>query len=242
MLLNEMFMFNPRNAYQNYAVATNTSEKIKYTYMGMLLPRMGNATYSTSGELSPLLKDPCLRTIGIGTRIFLGGTQGYVAWNGTQFNTGKPRNSMGIPLSNSATLSVVGDMKKMSPDFIRAAYFEKYGVSLFVGIGIPIPVLDEDMARCVAVGNGEIETTVLDYGVMEHPPIGQVSYRQLQEGHIVVNGRKIRTAPLSSVRVARTIAQRLKEWIGRSEFLLSEPVERFPEVNGLQSLEVREVS
>ncbi len=51
--INEMIMFNPRNAYQNYPAAVNASNRIKYTYMGSLLPRMGNANYSTSGELSP---------------------------------------------------------------------------------------------------------------------------------------------------------------------------------------------
>lgn len=239
--VNEMIMFNPRNAYQNYGVAVNTSDKIKYTYMGSLLPRLGNATFSTSGELSPLLKDPYLRTIGIGTRIFLGGAQGFVAWNGTQFNTGKARNSLGIPMSNAATLAVVGDMKQMSTDFIRAAYFEKYGVSLFVGIGIPIPVLDEEMARNVSAGNEEIETTIFDYGKTDRPAMGTVNYRQLQEGTIEVQGKVVRTAPLSSISAARNIAARLTEWIRKGEFLLTEPVQHFPQVNGLKSLEVRGV-
>ncbi len=45
--------------------------------------------YSTSGQLSPLLKDPYFRTIGIGTRIFFGwGGKGYVVWHGTQHAPG----------------------------------------------------------------------------------------------------------------------------------------------------------
>jgi uncharacterized protein (DUF39 family) len=68
--VNEMILFNPRNAYQNYNVAVNSTSQMKYTYMGNLLPNMRNATYSTSGELSPLLNDPEMKTIGIGTRIF----------------------------------------------------------------------------------------------------------------------------------------------------------------------------
>ncbi len=76
--INEFYLFNPRNAYQNYAAATNSTNRIRYTYMGSLLPpRFSNVTYSTSGELSPpLLNDPYLRTIGLGTRIFLGGGEG----------------------------------------------------------------------------------------------------------------------------------------------------------------------
>ena len=74
-------MFNPRNAYQNYNVAVNSTSKLKFTYMGTLLPVFGNANFSTSGELSPLLNDPELRTIGIGTRIILGALP--VTWHGT---------------------------------------------------------------------------------------------------------------------------------------------------------------
>lgn len=85
--INECILFNPRNAYQNYAAATNSTSQTRYTYMGVLEPHFGNVSYSTTGEYSPLLKDPTFRTIGIGTRIFLGGSIGYVAWNGTQFNT-----------------------------------------------------------------------------------------------------------------------------------------------------------
>src|SRR5690554_2129943 len=32
--INQAYMFNPRNAYQNYPAATNTSAKTIYTYMG----------------------------------------------------------------------------------------------------------------------------------------------------------------------------------------------------------------
>jgi len=72
--INNAILFNIRNAYQNYEVATNLSNKTLYTYMGILKPKLGNANYSTSGQLSPLLNDPYYKTIGIGTRIFLGET------------------------------------------------------------------------------------------------------------------------------------------------------------------------
>ena len=71
--LNEVVLFNPRNVYQNYNVAVNLSDKIIYTYMGVLKPKLGNANYCSAGQLSPLLNDPYYKTIGVGTRIFLGG-------------------------------------------------------------------------------------------------------------------------------------------------------------------------
>lgn len=234
--VNEMFLFNPRNAYQNYNVAVNTTDKIKYTYMGTLLPNLRNATYSTSGELSPLLNDPEFRTIGLGTRIFLGGTEGYVVWPGTQFNTGKPKNEFGVPVSNSATIAVIGDLKQMSSEYLRAAYYEKYGVSLFVGIGIPIPVLDEDMARRLSIRNEQIETTVLDYGSEGTPALGRVNYEQLRSGTIKVNGKKVRTAPVSSLEKARKIAGLLKEKIQKGEFEITKPVMQFPSNTSLKGL------
>lgn len=237
--VNEMIMFNPRNAYQNYNVAVNSTSKMKYTYMGTLLPSFGNATFSTSGELSPLLNDPEMRTIGIGTRIFFGGTTGYVAWHGTQFNTGKPVNEHGVPVGNSATLALIGNAKEMNTRFIRAAYFEKYGVSLFVGVGIPIPVLDEDLARRVMIRNSQIETNILDYGSPGHDILGRANYESLFSGEISLNGKKIRTAPLSSLRVAREIAETLRREISAGRFLLTAPVENFRKTSGLNSLDIR---
>lgn len=237
--INEFIMFNPRNAYQNYNVAVNSTSKLKYTYMGTLLPAFGNANFSTSGELSPLLNDPELRTIGIGTRIFFGGATGYVAWNGTQFNTGKSRNEFGIPVGNSATLALIGDARQMSTRFIKAAYFEKYGVTMFVGVGIPVPVLDADMAKRVSIRNSQIETNIIDYGSGSFEILGQVDYETLFSGEILLNGRKIRTAPLSSVKIAREIAEILKNEITEGRFLLSEPVALFPKTSGLNSLKVR---
>ncbi|HLN22254.1 MAG TPA: homocysteine biosynthesis protein [Bacteroidales bacterium] len=237
--INEFTMFNPRNAYQNYNVAVNSTSKIKYTYMGTLLPSLGNANFATSGELSPLLNDPELRTIGIGTRIFFGGATGYVAWSGTQFNTGKPLNEHGVPVGNAATLALIGDARQMDTRFIRAAYFEKYGVSLFVGIGIPIPVLDEDMARRVSIRNSQIQTNILDYGTGKFELLGRIDYKTLFSGEMVLNGKKIRTAPMSSIMVAREIASILKEEISKGRFLLTEPVALFPKTSGLNKLQIR---
>lgn len=238
--INEFTLFNPRNAYQNYNVAVNSRPKMIHTYMGTLLPNMRNATYSTAGELSPLLNDPEMRTIGIGTRIFLGGTQGFVVWNGTQFNTGKPKNEYGIPVSNAATIAVIGNLKEMTSEFLQAVYYDKYGISMFIGIGIPIPILDEDIARRVSIKNSEIETSVLDYGSEGTPKLGQVTYEELQSGSIKVNGKKIRTAPVASLAKARIIAGKLKESLQNGSFEISRPVQLFNKNNSLNGLKETE--
>jgi L-aspartate semialdehyde sulfurtransferase len=238
--INEFTLFNPRNAYQNYNVAVNTTQKMIHTYMGTLLAGMRNATYSTSGELSPLLNDPDLRTIGIGTRIFLGGAQGFVVWNGTQFHTTKPKNDFGVPVTNAATIAVIGNLKEMSPEYLQAVYYENYGVSMFVGIGIPIPILDEEMARRVSIANSQIETSVLDYGTVGQPKLGQVTYQELQSGSIKVKGKKVRTAPVSSLSKARKIAAKLKEWLQNGRFEITQPLQLFPQNTSLNSLKETE--
>jgi len=239
--INQAFMFNPRNCYQNYSAATNSSDRILYTYMGTLLPQCGNVTYSTSGQLSPLINDPYCRTIGIGTRVFLGGAQGYVAWEGTQHNPGQKRGENGVPLGPAGTLALIGDIKQMDARFIRAAVFEKYGVTLFVGVGIPIPMLDEDMAIKTAVRDDRIFTNVIDYSVSDgpRPVLRSVSYAELRSGRIELNGKLVPTAPLSSIKKAREIALMLKQKIMSGEFFVSQPVASLPDSNSINKLEIR---
>ncbi len=238
--LNEAYLYNPRNCYQNYNAAINTSKKRIYTYMGILHPNMGNITYSTSGELSPLLNDPLYRTIGMGTRIFLAGNQGYVSWQGTQFNSGCVRDENGVPVGGAGTLAVIGDLRGMDTRYIQPAVFERYGVSMFVGIGIPIPILDEEMMRYVSVENKDLHTNLIDYSDSDHPVVRKVSYEELRSGSVEVNGKVIRTSPLSSLDRAREIADVLGSWIKKGEFFLQEPIQMFPQGNTLNSLKIRE--
>jgi uncharacterized protein (DUF39 family) len=227
--INQAILFNPRNGYQNYNVAVNTSARKIYTYMGILLPNLGNATYSTSGQLSPLLNDPEFITIGLGTRIFLGGAQGYIVWEGTQFYPQILKDEGGKTIYKGGTLAVMGDLKEMSTDYIRAAIFKGYGVSLVVGIGIPIPILNSEVMKGVAIKDEDIYTEIIDYSFphRERPSLGWVNYKQLREGNITIRGENVPTSPLSSYAKAREIAQKLKEEILNGKFLLQKPIQRF---------------
>jgi len=233
--LNEAILFNPRNATQNYEVAVNLSDKVIYTYMGMLKPNLGNAYYCSAGQLSPLLNDPYYKTIGIGTRIFLGGGVGYVIWNGTQHNPNVPRTEEGIPKVASGTLAVVGDLKQMSPEWLRGTSITGYGADLTVGIGVPIPILNEEILGYTMISDEKIYAPVVDYS--KSYPSGssevlcEVSYAELKTGMITVRGKKVPAAGLSSYAKAREIAQILKEWIKRGKFLLTEPVFPLPSID-----------
>lgn len=227
--LNQAYMYNPRNCYQNYNIATNSSDRTIHTYMGTLLPNYANMTYSTAGELSPLLKDPKLRTIGIGTKIFFGGSTGYVAWQGTQCVQDHTRYEDGEDY-NGATLALVGDMKQMSPRYVRGATMQDYGVTIYLGVGIPIPVLDEDLMYDLSRPNEELWTNLKDYslGRRARPNLARYNYAQLRSGSVEFNGRKVKTSPMSSLAMAREIAGLLKDNIAAGEFTLQQPIAQFP--------------
>jgi uncharacterized protein (DUF39 family)/CBS domain-containing protein len=218
--LNQFYLLNFRNCYQRYNCAVNGSDETIYTYMSKLLPRLRNATFSGAGELNPLMNDPDYETMGMGTRIFLGGGQGYIIGEGTQHS---PKNLNG-------TLMVKGDAKKMSPEFLQGAAFTRYGTSMYVGLGIPIPILNEGLAKKTAIRDSEIFTDVIDYSVMrrDKPKLRQVSYEELKSGSITVGDKKIRVSSLSSLKMAKKVARTLKSWIDDGQFFLTSPVERLP--------------
>ena len=232
--LNEAVLFNMRNAYQNYNVAVNLSNKAIYTYMGMLKPTLGNANYCSAGQLSPLLNDPYYKTIGIGTRIFLGGGIGYVAWQGTQHNPDVLRSDNGVPRRGAGTLAVIGDLKQMKPQWLVGVSMVGYGCTITVGIGVPIPILSEEILRYTAVKDEEIFAAIVDYAEaypQRSPDIlGEVSYGKLKSGRILLQGKEVPTASLSSYPKAVEIANLLKEWIMKGDFLLTEAVAPLPGV------------
>jgi len=231
--LNTALLSNPRNGYQHYNAAANSSSRKLQTYMGTLLPYLGNVTYSGAGSLSPLSNDPDYRTIGLGTKIFLGGAEGFVTGPGTQHD----------PEQGFGTLMVQGDLKRMSPEFLRAASFPGYGCTLYVGLGIPIPVLDADLARRTAVSDAEISTKILDYSVPSRtrPAFRSVSYAELKSGRVNIDGKSVPTSSLSSLTLARRVADDLKLRIEAGLFSLTAPVQTLPTKAVVRPLELRPV-
>ena len=206
--LNQAVMLNPRNAYQRYNAAVNTTDRVLHTYMGMLLPNHGNVSYSGAGVLNPLSNDPSLRFIGPGVPIFLGGAEGMVVGEGTQAS----------PAGGFGTLMVTGDLKAMKPEYLRAATMHGYGVTLYVGLGVPIPVLDLEAVRATAVTDAEIAVDVVDYGVPSRgrPALRRVSYAELRSGRVELDGEEVPTSaalvvpdgPAGRGRASRTGSRR----------------------------------
>ncbi len=228
--INQFYLFNPRNLYQNFIVAVNGGERPLFTYLGPLQPRLGNAVYANIGALSPFLNDPDLQTIGIGTRILLGGGEGYIAWEGTQHFPLQRRLPNRAPVGPAATVALIGDAKRMDSHWVRGCYFKGYGPSLMLGVGVPIPILSEEiLARC-AITDEELVAPVVDFSIPRRvrPTFGLVSYAQLKSGQLILDGKKVRTAPLASLYLASQAALDLKQRIESGEFELTSAIAPLP--------------
>ena len=228
--INQFYLFNPRNIYQNFIVGVNGGDRPLFTYLGPLQPRLSNAVYSNPGAISPLLNDPDLQLIGIGTRIFLGGGIGYVAWEGTQHFPLQKRLPNRTPIGPAATLALIGDAKQMDARWVRGCYFKSYGPSLMLGVGVPLPVLNEEVVARCAVQDKDLVAPIVDFSIPRRvrPTFGLVSYAQLKSGRITIEGKPIRVAPLASMFLSRQVALQLKQWIEAGTFTLTEPVAPIP--------------
>jgi len=242
--LNQATMTNPRNCYQNYNVAINNSDKTIYTYMGTQEPNRKNVNYCSAGQLSPLLNDPFYETIGIGTRVWLAGAHGHVYSEGTQHAGGGARTPGGVPTGGAGTLALTADMKCMLPEFVRGVSFRGYGVSLALGVGIPIPILNEQVLKRCCVRDRDIVAPVVDYS-HEYPQntgkvVTQVNYEQLRSGEIEIEGKKVAVGSLSSYYKALKIANLLADEIRRGDFQLSKPLAFLPKDTTMKPLVARE--
>lgn len=129
----------------------------------------------------------------------------------------------------------------MSPRWLMGASIQGYGCSLVVGLGIPIPILNEQIVQYAAISDEEIFTQIVDYGYDYGNGIsksyGQVSYAELKSGFITFRGEKVPTVPLSSLVRAREIADVLKKRLRRENFSLVNRNLRFPvdSVNDLRN-------
>jgi uncharacterized protein (DUF39 family) len=242
--LNQAVMVNPRNCYQNYNVAINCSDRTIYTYLGVLRPGMENLTYCSAGQLSPLLNDPLYETIGVGTSVWLAGARGHVHAEGTQFASDVERGPNDVPVEGAGTLGLTANMKEMKPKYVRGVSLIGYGVSLALGVGIPIPILSPQILKRTTVRDRDIYASVIDYS-SEYPNrtgkvVCRLSYEELRKGEVTVAGKKVQVGSLSSYSLALEAATALRDEIKRGDFLLSKPYRRFPLTQSMKPLVIRE--
>ena len=240
--LNQAVMVNPRNCYQNYNVALNRSDRPIYTYLGLLKPQMQNLSYCSAGQLSPLLNDPFYETIGIGSTVWLAGAQGHVYSEGTQHSPTCERGRGEVPTEGAGTLALTGNMKEMKAEFVRGVSLIGYGVSLALGVGIPIPILTPDILRRTTIRDQDILAPVIDYAYDYPQKTGKVvchlSYAELKKGEVEIEGKKVTTGSMSSYSKALEIANLLKDEIKRGNFLLSRPYQPLPRKQSMGALKI----
>jgi uncharacterized protein (DUF39 family) len=138
-------------------------------------------------------------------------------------------------------------MEQMKPEWLVGTSMLGYGCTLTVGIGIPIPILSEEILQHTTVSDADIFAPVVDYSEaypQRRPDIlGEVSYAALKSGHIQIQEKDVPTASLSSYPKAVEIANTLKEWIRKGEFLLTEPSAPLPGIeSGITFKPLRERS
>lgn len=108
-----------------------------------------------------------------------------------------------------------------------------------MGIGIPIPILDQEILKHTCVTDRDILAPVADYSY-DYPEaidrvISEVDYHSLKSGVITIKDRKVPTYPISSYPKAVEICRILKEWIEAGRFFLTEPVVTLPQYeNGVR--------
>ena len=109
------------------------------------------------------MNDPYYRTIGIGSSVWLAGARGHVYSEGTQHSSICERRENGVPSEGAGTLALTADMKKMDSAYVRGLSLRGYGVSLALGVGVPIPVLDGEVLKAATVRDRDIYAPVIDY-------------------------------------------------------------------------------
>lgn len=224
--LNHGKLFLNQAIIQNNIVATNSGEKDINSPMGTLIGKLENSTFNSSSYLNPLMNDPYANLIGMGTKIWIAGTAGLIVGHGSHHNPLQKRNEHGLPIGQGIILSAVADIESMNSKWIRGGFIKSYGPVLYIGIGVPLPVLNEEAAKYISVTDDKIHSTIVDFSIPRRtkPTFGQCTYSELRTSTVIINKKPTLSAPLSSMAMAIEICNELKDTILQKNFLLSEKI------------------
>jgi len=222
--INEAFFIAHRFCVQKGSGYVNSSSKTLGTYKGIVLPFFGNCVYTGTGELNPLINDIDGEVIGIGTRILLSGAQGYIIGEGTQHD----------PEKTASSTMLRCRFRDIKPEYFRAVVFENYSSSLYIGLAVPIPILNLKIAKNCAIRDYEIQTVIKDAADQEHwdgekTVICKVNYHELKSGKIKLpNGKTVVSSSVSSIVMAKKLMRELIQQINDKKFYLTPCLERLP--------------
>ena len=125
--------------------------------------------------------------------------------------------------------AATANMKEMTAKFVRGVSLVGYGVSLALGVGVPIPILDEAVLRHATVRDRDILAPVIDYS-SDYPNrtgkvLARLSYEELKRGEVAALAlmHDIHPQPLNALPAAARRQVRLK-------LLQNNSMEIFPSV------------
>jgi putative methanogenesis marker 16 metalloprotein len=149
-------IFSTRNAFKNYVAFVNPRNASLPTIFNALdfPPGLTCATVSGCGQLNPIKNDPYLETIGIGTRILLNGSEGFVMGTGTRSMSTRP-NLLGL-----------ADMHQMNPEYM-GGFVTSAGPECIGSWAVPIPVLNESILENIKKLDRDISLPIMDVNIRQ---------------------------------------------------------------------------
>lgn len=210
---------------ENGVVAVTSSEGLTASPYGPLLGPFANALYSCAGAGSIGLTMPGLSLLGPGSPVLVGGAIGWVVGSGSGHQPRPKRQATGHALTPGCSAAVAVDIHPLRGEWLRAGFFEGHGSALLVAIAVPVPLINENVARQAAATNTSLQAPILDLGLPRRlkPNLGMVSYDQLLGGQIVLKGKSPSCAPAHSPRLAVSHGEELASQLRDGRFPLGLP-------------------
>jgi uncharacterized protein (DUF39 family) len=211
---------------ENGVVAVSSADGLLPSPYGSLLGPFANALYTAGGAGSIGLAMPGLAQLGPGSPLLVAGAIGWVLGSGSAHQSRPRRLKGGQARTPGAVAAVSVDLHELQDGWLRPCFFEGHGSALLVPIAAPIALLDGVIARQAATGDAQLEAPVLDVAIPRRikPSLGSVSYARLKSGEMELEGRRMRSAPAHSPRLAEAIGRELAQRLRDGSFPLRPPL------------------
>jgi len=225
---------------ENGIVAVSSAEGLLRTPHGPLLGPLVSALYCCGGPGSIGLTMPGLSQLGLGSPVLVGGGLGTVVGSGSGHNPHVKRLPSGHACVPGASAAVSVDLVALRPELVHGCYLEGHGATLLIAVAVPVLLLDRAIAAQAAQAAAQLVAPVLDLAIPRRikPLLGQVSYAQLQQGVIEVQGAKLRCAPAHSPRLAAAAAQQLSRLLLEGTVPLQPALQPLPQRSSLVPLDL----
>ncbi len=162
-------MIGTRMAFKNYTAFVNPepqSVSSIFHAIEMEGPFKG-LSFSGCGELNPLENDPQMKTICMGSKILLNGSEGLILGTGTRSSLNKPN------------LMLAADMHNMDSHYL-GGFKTAVGPEIYDSVALAIPVTDQRILEKTFIRNSDIKLPVADIKG-RHMPLGEIDYGQVWE-------------------------------------------------------------